>query len=328
MLWLVVPLKRLLPLSVIIDPDQIRYKRYRFTLTAPITLQSGHSFQDREGILLYYPVRNFYIVSDVAPLPGFSHETVDTVIKEVTEKAPPSPSLQFGLESLELMMSSLIQDRPLGHVLQTRLNLDQKYIVQRDPIKCNVLVLLNNESVEETINQLLSEGTHTIKLKIGYRSYGSERPYLTQLFKRFGHRLRFRLDPNQTWTPKIMHHFFTSLPPSLMDCIDYIEDPVSSIDELRDCYPYFPKIALDHFLKKVYQDQALFRRFPFIIYKPTFNGGFSLLSKLHITSTQNLIISHSFESHIGLYYLNIAAKTLSPTIVHGLNSNYLSEIFF
>jgi O-succinylbenzoate synthase len=310
------------------DSSKIHLKHYHFRLKTPLKLQSGQTLTHREGLLLYYPINDFYIVSDVAPLPGFSHESLDDIsneisqISQISQNTIYSPSLQFGIESLELMATSITENRPLTDVIAETLELPLLGQALA-PITCitNGLLSLAQYPLENDINQLLSQGIRTIKLKVGYQPYEDERPYLEQLFLQFRDRVTFRIDPNQQWTPDIVSTFFNTC---ATDCVEYIEDPVATVDELRQCHPYFSKIALDHFLSHVGHDLSLLRQF-IIVYKPTLNGGFKRLTTFlsQLSSGQKVVISHSFESGVGLYYLTAIAQCLSPNTVHGLNPHYL-----
>ena len=287
-------------------------------MKVPLTLQSGQKIFTREGLFLYYPIDQHYIVADVAPLPGFSDESLFDIRNEIKSNLPVSPSLQCGLEALNLIKSAMKNRLSLFAQINRRLNLP--FPEKNNGIRYNGLVAVNDHKIEDKIQELCQLGIKTIKIKVGFDSFDKEYPILNHIILKYLHKLTFRLDPNQQWTSKIVETFFSLLP---REGIEYIEDPVSTIDELRDCVPYFDKIALDYFCKKLTISDPIFQKINFIVYKPTLMGGLTKLAVIkkyfpHV----NIIISHSFESSVGIYYLNCIAAAVNHHYAHGLLYNF------
>ena len=304
-----------------ISVKKITVKHYKFKLKNPIKLQSGQVITYREGLLLYYPINQHYHIADVAPLPGFSTETIQEVQKEITTNMPKSPSLKCGLEALKLMNQSHKKNIPLDLIIAQKLNLTTQKEKNNTPITYNGLVTLNTTQIESKIKQLYQKGIHTIKIKVGYTYFEKELPILKKLIEKFDKKITFRIDPNQQWTAKKIKTFCSLVP---TENIEYIEDPVQTITELQNCSPYFNKIAIDQLLPEININDPLLQKIQFIVYKPTLMGGIKKLIQIKKNAPQNqkIIISHTFESAIGLYYLHYIAHHLNHNYAHGLYYNY------
>ena len=163
-----------------ISVKKITVKHYKFKLKNPIKLQSGQVITYREGLLLYYPINQHYHIADVAPLPGFSTETIQEVQKEITTNMPKSPSLKCGLEALKLMNQSHKKNIPLDLIIAQKLNLTTQKEKNNTPITYNGLVTLNTTQIESKIKQLYQKGIHTIKIKVGYTLMQMERDMKAQ----------------------------------------------------------------------------------------------------------------------------------------------------
>ena len=317
-----------------IELNLIRYRRYHFHLKTPFLLQNGDEISKRTGILLYYPISNTtdtpYLIADVAPLPGFSHETCNDVINALETLNITSPSLQFGIECIQLSLYAHRHHCSLSKAIATHF---QEYgqcqsVAKTDPrhtIRTNALLRINSPKLQNEFNQI-TQSPQTIKLKLGYNDFKTEVKQLQQLCNQSPNTIQFRLDPNQSWSPEQVSALFDEIP---TERIEYIEDPTETISQIRQCKDHYSKIALDHLATELTENDPLIHQINAIIYKPTLNGGIRPLINRFGSQLNRLkvIISHAFESDIGMFYLHCMALAMAPHQYHGISPIKKSEIF-
>jgi O-succinylbenzoate synthase len=318
-----------------IQHDLIRYRQYHYNLKTPFVLQSGETISKRTGILLYYPLSNSadtqHIIADVAPLPGFSKETCEDIINELETSTIVSPSLQFGVECIQLSLYAQQHRCHISQAIQKEFNSNRQLIFSAKTncpltVPTNALLRINSLQLENEFNQLITQTPCTIKLKLGYNDFKTEIKQLQQLCLQSPNTIQFRLDPNQSWSPAALRALFDEIPPNR---IEYIEDPTPTLAQVRACKDHYSKIALDHLAMELTKNDPLINQINAIIYKPTLNGGISsLINRFgHQIDTLKIIISHTFESDIGMFYLKNIAIAVAPNQCHGISQIRKDEIF-
>jgi O-succinylbenzoate synthase len=165
--------------------------------------------RNRKGLILQ--INNGW--GEIAPLPGFSKETLEDAKKEIlavlfVNKQPTLPSVIFGLSSAQMPFLS-------------------------DPLKVPLCALHHPKP-----------GCTTLKLKLGHLEVGEA----VDLVKQYVGKYRLRLDCNRKWTlPEALHfasHFHSS-------DFEYLEEPVNTYADLVEfsIRTQFP-IAVDESLRE------------------------------------------------------------------------------
>ena len=254
--------------------SKIRFAPYELSFKEPLKTSEG-VLTNRKGLVLEFQTAKHHALAEIAPLPGYSSESLEDVELALREVLPlfltglsqakalikelPSglPSLSFGLESAVFELLAKQKDMPLANFL----NKDAK-----EKLVSNT-VLFPGMPFD---NELAIKGT--VKIKVSPKNYLQ----VLELLKTIPKDVKVRLDANQSFTLEGIKDFLFSLEPSQ---IDYIEEPIKDLSKLKSLKQNFPlQIALDESLYQNTSTEDI--RFDVAILKPTMTGGPSFLKAL------------------------------------------------
>ena len=322
--------------------DQLSVVPYSILFTIPLQT-SMTTYTHREGVWIHLQCENISGFGEIAPLPGFSTETLQEV--------------HYALEGIRHAIEGQIFDKEeLLSMIQVHSEGNPSLRFGLETAVYDLLAKQNNQSISIYLNSYAKsiimvnglESIHNpdddykvIKVKVGYRNLFDEIEYMENLCKTYGEEILFRLDANGAF----------DLPRAIRFCkemekfnIDYIEQPLPS-DELVDLFElsYHTElpIAVDESLtdfssaEKIIKEQAAH---VFII-KPMISGGYTESKKIiQLAKKENIrsIITSSLETSVGrLSCMHIAAannieeacglatgklldeQTSLPEIIHG-----------
>lgn len=165
-----------------------------------------------------------------------------------------------------------------------------------------------------------------IKLKVGSAPPATE----LQCFARWAQHhpaARFRLDPNQAWSPAIAQSWAEALSPALRQRIEFVEQPfpdaVFDFPQLTRFAQHFPlPLALDEWLSSpTALRAALASAWPgFFVIKASLLGDPAAWLPATGPVAHRCVVSSVFESPIGLQRLQHLATHFPATNVHGLGT--------
>ncbi len=247
---------------------------------------------------LKQPVR-----AELAPLPGFSRETLDQAISEIlqaaqgNENALTSPSAAFAWDCLV----NGISPAPIPVDIPLLQGQGAQLIQEYQSLNC----------------------PDFIKLKVARLEITDELANIASLLA-LNPKLKLRLDANQGWTQVQAKQFCQQLSPAY---IEYIEEPCQGItDALTAVKTSGLGIALDEHLQQPLwplaemQDPAI----KALIIKPSLVGSFARIQQLlTFAKRQGLrtILSSAFESPYGLGLLAHLANIWTPDEAPGLDTS-------
>ena len=285
--------------------DKLSVVQYSIPFTKTFKT-SGNEYNFREGIWLQIFSNEFVGIGEVAPLVGYSFESlkevhyalegfkqsifgVDLEYEEffslIEVHSESLPSLRFGLETA------------LNDILAKQNNLSiAKYLNSNANNEINVNGLSNIHPP--------NKGYKVIKVKVGYRNLFDEIENMENLSKLYGNKVSFRLDCNGVY----------DLSQSIRFCkemeqfnIDYIEQPMPAIEledlaELR--YHTQIPIALDESLldfrsaEKIIEYQAA----DVFVLKPMITGGYIESAKIiDLAKDEDIrtVVTSTLETFVG-----------------------------
>lgn len=197
----------------------VRLYRYRLPLVSPIRLGAA-LIREREGLLLAIDRAGEHLkYAEIAPLPGFSSETVDEAASELQTLLSDEsagyeqmaslanyPSVAWGISQLAL------QNAPAHAPVATR------------SIRVNGLLSGEPRACLERAQTLVSEGYTALKLKVGRGSIVSDSQLVRTLRELIGPAIELRLDANRAWSFADAAQFASLI----QGCeIAYIEEPLA-----------------------------------------------------------------------------------------------------
>ena len=220
----------------------------------------------REGMLVAAQREGGGMVwGEVAPLPGFSRETLDEAKAELLSvcagqsDAPGTlPSVRCGLEQVELGLYN---------------NVSRLY-PRRNTIEMTALLSGDHSRILEKARAYRAAGFQSLKLKVGRRDIDSEIALVRAIRASIGPRIRLRCDANRAWSLADAVSFAHGTRGA---GIQYIEEPLINPGGLEELAVKFNvPVALDESLTS--QEPAWLRgRYyvRFIVLKPMILGGMS-----------------------------------------------------
>ena len=315
--------------------DQFELAPYALPLTDTLQL-ADVSVTQRLGILVQLSCEGVCGQGDVAPLPGFSHETRDQAQRALEALQ----GVNLDLDSAAILSGETddaLRDAPPSvrfGIECAVLELEAKRVPHSENIFCkpDITVPVNALLVNPTpagVAARVREGYTCLKVKVGRRSLSQDIEVVSALAESLGDAATLRLDANRAWSmadARVFAEAVQALP------VAYLEEPCGSYeDSLRLAQEAIVPIALDESLNAMdaHQCRALTGLAAFVI-KPTLSGGVSgtiRLARAARACGAEPVISAAFESGVGIRALAYLANfVMSPGVAAGLDTwRWLAE---
>lgn len=304
---------------------------------------AGNVITKREGILLVYKENDLEAYGEVAPLPGFSQETLEQVRQvlllnraliqesieqgsghqtlQVLEQIHSFPSLSFGLDTLLHDVAAKRENKSLVEYLFP----DSNRLVH-----CNATLPIGDEAAAlKTAKELISAGFKTLKIKVG-KDFPREKKIVQALRHHFP-AVKIRIDANQAWSKIEAIQNLKALHP--LD-IEYCEQPVQQefLEDLKAVKEAVQiPIAADESVRNKTQAVELSERkaADLLILKPMLLGSFqTIFVTKAVADTHHIktIFTTSFETAIGRAAIAALAAGLGEKgQAHGLATDRFLE---
>lgn len=300
--------------------------RYRLPFRAPLPLSTG-TLTHREGLLLRLETDERTAWGEIAPLPGFSHESLDEVTRSarrcvalidgsapeewsVDELPALQPSVRFGFSAARAELLGTLWPEESAEVELNAL------LTTRDPATLR----------EETL-QLLDEGYRCFKLKVGRRPLDEDVARIEAVADTLPAEGALRLDANRAWTfeqAERIAEMIRELP------VEYVEEPLENPGELRALAGQMP-VALDESVRSLTAEGIAAHRFATaVILKPMLDGSIEHVRSLIAEAKRHeitAVISGTFESGIGLRHLAALATETGSVAGLGTHSRLERDLF-
>lgn len=285
--------------------------RYQLPMEPGVVLRNQR-LKTRDGLLLHLQQGGQQGWGEIAPLPGFSEETLEQALAATLTWAqtwqagePPAinpwPSVAFGSSCA---LAELAEELP-----QTA-DYRKAPLCTGDPDELFAkLAALPNEKIA--------------KLKVGLYEAVRDGMIVNVLLEALPS-LKLRLDANRSWTRAKADAFAKYVDPQWRDRIAFLEEPCKTRDESRDFAQQTGiAIAWD---ESVREPDFIVQAEPgvaAIVIKPTLVGSLARCRELVMQAHQAgliAVISSSMESSLGLTQLARIAHWLTPDTVPGLDT--------
>ena len=317
---------------------------YRLPFLKPFVTGSGE-FHHREGILIRYSDNTSEVITEAAPLPGFSKESLYEVItaaKDQKESINTFLSEPFSLEELKIFLKQIPNLPSLQFALsflgiQVLSERTQQSLFDLFEVSKPSTILVNDvlpiQELDETIRHFKTsydKGFRTFKIKSGFPV-----DHLVKTLKALNETSKqdstFRIDANRSWPADQISDILKKLAGFN---IEYIEEPQSSTD-IQSLKHVIHKsaipIALDESINNIDHLKNLLEILPetVIIIKPSILGNiFDLFETLahHRTHYNRIVVTTALESSIGRKSVaSVASMIGASNIAHGLNTGRFFE---
>lgn len=277
---------------------QAKLFAYQFPFENPMRFKTAH-LTHREGLILELKdINNEQYYSEIAPLPGFSQESLceikteiiqllSTNLRQLTAYKSDFKSVQFALDSLFPYQHEKTQ--------QTLNNMDNIPLLQGD-----------HQAIIQQYKNL--DYPNLIKLKVARNTVENDILVFQQLCQ-VNPLIKIRCDANQAWNEQQASLFFSSIETQRLD---YIEEPCCDHQvnlQLAEKHQIY--LALDETLQQTdfqYLHHPCIKAF---IIKPSLVGSKQVIDKYITLAKQYYILvsfSSSFESVVGLQQITNLAN--------------------
>ena len=323
--------------------NEVKYSPYSIKFTTPFKGASA-DLSGREGIIIEAKTNEgVSSFGEIAPLPGFSIETLKDVTNRLTaitgllkDKHLPDSYLDLDefLSSEKLYPSERfgVEQAILNLIINNNRNKFLKELGRAFYSQIKVNAVLGIRPLDETISEIrrfIREGFNTVKIKAGRKNPGDDISIADAVRNEFGSRINIRIDMNGSLDTKTAGKFLTMLQNYN---IQYVEQPVAGIDDLINLsmQKNFP-LAADESLRSFDDAVKLCTKgnVKFLIVKPMLCGGFTNTMKIIDLAEKNckaVIISSAFESAVGRSQLAMISSLTSHNCAHGLaTAGYFEE---
>ncbi len=281
---------------------------------------AGHVIHDREGILIRLDSDSGAAGwGDVAPLPGFSRESLGEAEAELTawagrlrgarfdprgddlesrlgydSAAVASPSVRFGLETA---LASLLRRMEDGA--------GAELTCFEGAVPVNGLLAGSREQVIADARRLRDGGCRAVKLKVGSRPVAEDVEFTRAVRSVIGDGMGLRLDANRSWSLEQAVAFSRETGGA---GVEYLEEPLRDPARLRELFDATGiPVALDESLLELRPDDLEGRpEVGAVVLKPTLLGGIARAREWVVKALAlnvRPVVSACFESGVGLLAL-------------------------
>jgi len=290
---------------------------------------SNQTLKTRNGILLVFDAGDFLAYGEVAPLPGFSKESIEQVIPilienqkhlesafrqnnieqvlSILDSIHQFPSLSFALDSLALDLQSKRNKKSLSETLFNK---------KTNSLRVNGTIgIFNVEDTLERATKLVDDGFSTLKVKVGV-DYKRELTIIKAL--RQSHpKVKIRLDANQAWN---VNEAIRCLKSFETFEIEFCEQPVSAsnivgLKKVKEAVEI--PIAADEAVRTFHQAKKLIESdaCDLLILKPSLIGRIK-----NCIVTKEWANSHNIDVVVTTAFDTIVGRTITAVLASGIGS--------
>ena len=312
--------------------------QYALDLNHPLTVR-GQQLQNRQGLIIHLRSQQGEEgFGDVAPLPGFSQETlsdaldqIPTLRSKICDQTIPEgltkfngqfdqwldpfnlkPSLRFGFESAVLHLLANAQHTAFYKLIPA---------TTTHPVRVTGLLSGPKDQLIIQTNALIDQGFTELKLKVGGNIDEDIEKVLIVNDAAYG-KVLLHVDVNQMWDYDQAVAFGKAIGCA---AISYIEEPFKDTSRIPEFFDQTSiPVALDESVKDLTPEKIKsISGVGTIILKPTMLGSIEKTLQL-MTPAENFaldaVISSSFESSIGVWTLANIVEASSHNTAAGLDT--------
>ncbi|TDE18140.1 o-succinylbenzoate synthase [Dyadobacter psychrotolerans] len=331
-----------MPLKIVFKPHLLKFKKEAGTSRGVMTQRNSWILKvtdsDQPGIEGY---------GECGPLPGLSIDDIPDFEEQLTSVC--ETFNEMDLEVFPFNLSIILEQIVPEHLPSARFGMEMalldfmnggKRIIYKNEFSAGQKGILMNgliwmgscENMLEQVDQKLSLGFSTLKMKVGAIDFEQELTVLRSVRKRFSKdEITLRVDANGAFQPDEVNEKLKRL--SEFD-LHSIEQPIKAgqHDRMAEICKSSPvPVALDEELIGIFDYRekfALLKKIqpPFIILKPTLLGGFQHTKEwIEIANRLNIgwWVTSALESNIGLNAIAQFTAASNNTLPQGLGTGQL-----
>ena len=295
---------------------------YRLPLKQPLLLKHT-CLNKREGLILRLRTGDRCGYGEIAPLPGFSRESLadaEKQLKVFSRAVNDGKPMSFSdLENGALFTDVLRLPSVLFGVESALWWLQQDHWFV--PPETGPLLQGSTEDILQRLAQWSGNWPTEFKLKIGQDSIESDCDRINAVLQALPKPVNVRLDANQQWALDQAFRVAASID---VERVAFVEEPTAHVAEFSRLYEQTGlRFALDETVQNPQYRLRPMRGLAAVVIKPTLVGGLARCRQL-VTMGRSLgvrtVFSSSYESSIGLHILAQLSAQWTPEELPGLDT--------
>ncbi|MEO1023246.1 MAG: o-succinylbenzoate synthase [Bacteroidota bacterium] len=317
----------------------LQFFGYKIPFKQPFATASG-TYRYRSGIIIHFQNATTEGWGELAPLPGFSEETVEQLVPillynrryldealnegdrsfiESLQHIHNIPSLSFGLDTLWYDVQARLNHHTMAEELFGATTADPE---------CNAIVGMHSQAQTiQHVQEYVEQGFSTFKVKVGI-NFEQEFSILKEVRQRFPN-IKIRIDANGAWNTEDAIINLNLLSPLN---VEYCEQPVSELSDFEQVAKQIPvSLAVDEGIRNKQEAMQLTSTMGInlLILKPMLFGAFrdmDVTIRACRTHGIDVVFTTSLEYQIGRTVTAVLASGWgAPQTAHGLATGSLFQ---
>ncbi len=295
-------------------------EKVRYELTQPI-ITSKAQIESRDGWVVALGEGEYTGCGEILPLEGWSSVTMEEAYSQLISYKHSEMSLQELSNEVQAAISLAIwnlEASKKGESLVERLG------GGADCVKVNALLDGSSQrNLRKGLESYRARGLSVFKVKLGFRDDQERLQLLSEIVREDE---KIRLDPNGSWSLQYAVTFLDRVRKLLGDRLEYVEDPVANLEDLKKLRSIVPvPIAVDELSSSMNDLEAVIAEnlCEYIVVKPSLIGGIDQTLKISSFAAKDniqTVISSTYDGPIALTGWCAVAANVAPETAHGLGT--------
>ena len=181
----------------------------------------------------------------------------------------------------------------------------------------------SQRNLRKGLESYRASGLSVFKVKLGFRDDQERLQLLSEIVREDE---KIRLDPNGSWSLQYAVTFLDRVRKLLGDRLEYVEDPVANLEDLKKLRSIVPvPIAVDELSSSMNDLEAVIAEnlCEYIVVKPSLIGGIDQTLKISSFAAKDniqTVISSTYDGPIALTGWCAVAANVAPETTHGLGT--------
>lgn len=295
-------------------------EKVRYELTQPI-ITSKAQIESRDGWVVALDEGEYTGCGEILPLEGWSSVTMEEAYSQLISYKHSETSLPELSNEVQAAISLAIWNLEAS---KNGESLVEHLGGGADCVKVNALLDGSSQrNLRKGLESHRARGLSVFKVKLGFRDDQERLQLLSEIVREDE---KIRLDPNGSWSLQYAVTFLDRVRKLLGDRLEYVEDPVANLEDLKKLRSIVPvPIAVDELSSSMNDLEAVIAEnlCEYIVVKPSLIGGIDQTLKISSFAAKDniqTVISSTYDGPIALTGWCAVAANVAPETTHGLGT--------
>ena len=215
-------------------------KKVRYELTQPI-ITSKAQIESRDGWVVALDEGEYTGCGEILPLEGWSSVTMEEAYSQLISYKHSETSLPELSNEVQAAISLAIWNLEAS---KNGESLVEHLGGGADCVKVNALLDGSSQrNLRKGLESYRASGLSVFKVKLGFRDDQERLQLLSEIVREDE---KIRLDPNGSWSLQYAVTFLDRVRKLLGDRLEYVEDPVANLEDLKKLRSIVPAVSYTH----------------------------------------------------------------------------------